>query len=75
MQDAWDVVAVVDADELAAERVAVAVLKEYLFAGVLRLGTEVHSHIFAIECQRRQRHALYILMVAHLDGWRVGDNL
>jgi hypothetical protein len=51
MQDAWDVIAVVNADEFAAERVAIAVFKEYLLAGVTRVGFKVHSQILAIECK------------------------
>src|SRR5688500_7627169 len=75
MQDARDVVAVVDANKLPAERVAVAVLDEDLLADDLGRRVEIHGEEFAEEREARQRHALRRRRFRRLDRRRILDDL
>ena len=75
VEDTGDVVAVVDGDELAAERVAVTVLEEDLLAGVVALRPEVHREGRPVEGQAAQGHAVDGLVLGDLDGRGIGDDL
>ena len=75
VQDAGDVVTVVYAYELAAERISVAVFEEYLLADVVLPPAEIHRHILSVEGQARKRHALCRAVGRHAYRRRVGDDL
>src|SRR6187397_318766 len=75
VKNARDVVAVIDADELAAERIAVAMLEKNLFARMSAIRIEVHRRELAVERETRQRHALGGLYARNLNGRWVLDDL
>ena len=51
VEDARYIVTVIYADELAAERVAVAVFEDHQCTGLLTRGGEIHGQVFAVERQ------------------------
>ena len=71
MEDARDVVAVIDADEFTAEGIAVAMFEENLFAGMTAGGIEIHGDVLAVKSQRGESDALGGLGLGDLDGRRV----
>ena len=52
MQDARDIVAEIDANKLATQRITIAMLKENLLSDIIAATIEIHSHILAIEGER-----------------------
>ena len=75
VQDAWDIVAAVNADELAAQGIAVAVFKKDLLADARSGGVEIHRDVFAVEGQTAQSDTLDRFFLRDLDGGRIGDHL
>ena len=74
VQYARHVVAAVDGDELSADRIAVAMLEENLFADVRGLRTEVHRLVLAVERQAAQSDALHVLFGRHAYGGGIGED-
>ena len=58
VQDARDVVAVIDTHELTRQRITVAILDEHLLADRRGRAIEVHREVLAVEGQARKRHSL-----------------
>src|SRR5436190_1069005 len=68
MEIARDVVAVIDANEFAAKRVAVAMFDQNLFAGIAPGRIEIHGEVFAIESECGEGDALGGLGLGDLNG-------
>ena len=75
VQDARDVVAVVDPHELARERIPTTVLDHQLLADHARRAVEIHRDVLAVEGERRKGHALRAVRARRLDRRRVRDDL
>ena len=71
MKDAGYVVAIIDTNEFAAERITVAMFEENLFAGMVAGGVEIHCDIFAVKRERGERDALGGLRLGNLDRGRI----
>ena len=74
VQDAGDVIAIIDADELAAERIPITMLEEDLLADVGTTGVEIHGQVFAVEGQAGERDALRRALARHRDRRRITDD-
>lgn len=74
VEDARDVVAVIDADEFAAEGVAVAMFEEDLLAGVGAGGIKIHGEVLAVEGEGGEGHALRGLGLGDADGGGILDD-
>jgi hypothetical protein len=75
VQDAGDVIAIVDRDEAAAHGISVAMLEEDLLARVALLCLEIHGEGCPVESQTSQRDTVDGLVLGNLDGRRIIDNL
>ena len=74
VKDARHIGAVVNSNELAAQRITVTMLEENLFDVVLRRGSEVHRHVFAIERQAAEGDTQHSLVLRGADGRRIFDD-
>lgn len=74
MEDPRNVIAMVDANELTAERIAIAVLKEDLLAGEVARGVEVHGQVLTEESEGGEGDALGGFGFGNLDSSGVFDD-
>src|SRR5262245_34246242 len=71
MQNARDVVTIIDQDEFPAERISVTVLEEHLLAGSLSRGVKIHRDVLTVKRKAGEGHTLGWRTPRHLNGRRI----
>src|SRR5690606_6103091 len=74
MEETRNVIAIINADELAAERIAIAVLNQNKLAGKAAVCIEIHGDVFAVKRKPAECYSLRVCSLAHLNGGGIAND-